>query len=233
MTSSRCRTRRPTGFTPSSPTPLEPRVVLSHAGHPAAHAAHAVAAVSAPPRLSPPWESFRSELNATVGVTPGVSVSPTVETATGYTVTIKANTHARGVAIASVVAPTQTFGNVVVTVRVVGPNKEAIAGVTPTSADILAAQETRAFAGNPLFQRAVVRQALPIEGSPEVVYPVFDRAVVQYFDDNIADLDNNANKVAADAFADVLDRAPGGITVNPSTASAQAGVGGAHQGRGR
>lgn len=201
---------------------LEARLVLSHVApvHAlGAAAARQRAAQAAAPNvgLSPPVYTLRSELNVTVGRTPGVAVGPVTQVSEGvYAINVTVQSRPRAVALASVLAPTIAFGNESVRVNVIGPGGNRVAPVVPTSPQQAAAQETTAFAGNRLFKNAVVAQASPL--SPPSVFPVFQPTVVQFYDDNLADLSRNTNLVAAQAFADVLDPRPGGIFVNPSTA---------------
>ena len=208
------RTIKTTAFLPAAPERMEPRVVLSRAPHLAA-----VAVLAPPANLSPPWYTIGNELQATVGKTPGVKVGEVVAGADGsYTVTIVTRNHARGVALASVLTANHDLGGVSLKVEVKNPAGQLVAGVIPTSAPRLAQLERQAFAGNRLFQSVVVRQATPVPGSSINVFPVFKQAVVQFYNDNLADLYQNQNMVAAAAFADVLNLSPGGISVNPSTA---------------
>ena len=195
---------------------LESRVVLSHVTH---HPATAVAAaVTSTPTLSPPWYSFRNELNDTVGKTPGVVVSPLVQDSDNqYEVEVSTKSNGRGLALASVLSLTVNFGGVTVQVHVVKPNGMSYTPVTPATAHQLGALEEAALSGNKMFKEVVVQQSSPF-GAAEDVYPVFTKSVVQYYNDNIADLYNNQNSVAADAFRDVLAPMPGGFIVNPSTA---------------
>ena len=210
---SRTLKTRSTSFLPGTPERLEPRVVLSRAPHLAG------VALAPPANLSPPWYTIGNELKATVVKTPGVKVSEVVAAADGsYTVTVVTRNQARGVALASVLRSSHTFGGVDVRVEVKNAAGHSVAGVTPTSAPRLAQLERQAFAGNKLLQGVVVRQATPVPGSSTSVYPVFRKSVVQFYNDNQADLYQNQNMVTADAFADVLDLNPGGISVNPSTA---------------
>ena len=190
-------------------------MVLSHvAHHPAALASAAISAT--PATLSPPWETFRSQLAATVGKTPGVKVGQLLERPGGYTVAVTVQGVARGDALATVLTGTKQIGNVGVEVEVQRPNGHRISGITPSSSRELAQIEESALDGNPMFKTVVVRASSPYS-SDETVYPVFTRSVVQFYNDDLTDLHGNANQVAAKAFANVLNLSPNQITVSPST----------------
>ena len=216
----------PTAPAPQATAPSPPRftfgsepVAFSFAT-PAALFPAAAPGATAPsaPALSPPWFTFRNELVATVGKTPGVAVSPLVEvTGNKLAVDVVTDDFLRGVALASVLAPAQEFGNLTVQVNVATTTGVTYTGVTPTSAEQAGLLETLALHGNPAFEKVAVQPATP-SGGPDEVFPVFTRTVVQFFDDNLADLYQNTNIVTAQAFRDVLAPEIGGIVVNPSTA---------------
>jgi hypothetical protein len=68
-----------------------------------------------------------------------------------------------------------------------------------TPREIAALYQT-AFRTNRLFNFAVVRASI----SFTAVYPVFKAQVIQFFNDDLSDLFNNFNQVAAFVFRDVL-----------------------------
>ncbi|HEY2159179.1 MAG TPA: hypothetical protein VGH33_26365, partial [Isosphaeraceae bacterium] len=169
------------------------------------------------PALSPPWDTFHSELVATVGKTPGVYVSPLVQFDSGhYVVGVATPDFARGVSLATILAGSHDFGGVNVTVRVTDYAGNDYGDLNLTTSAQVAQVEQIALAGNPLFSTVVVHPLFP--GQPDVVYPVFTKTVVQFFDDNLADAFQNFNAVTASAFGDVLAGSVGGVLVGPSTA---------------
>jgi hypothetical protein len=169
------------------------------------------------PELSPPWYTFRNELANTVGKSPGVWTSPLVQIDSGhYVVAVATPDFARGISLATIVAGSHDFGGVVVTVRVTDYAGNQYGDLNLTTSAQVAQVEQIALAGNPLFSTVVVHPLYP--GQPDVVFPVFSRSVVQFFNDNLADAYQNFNTVTASAFGDVLNGTVGGFIVDPSTA---------------
>jgi hypothetical protein len=209
--------RRRAEFRPAEIAGLEPRLVLSGAGH-------AVQALHAPPLvahaavgLTPPWYTLRSEMAATVGKTPGVAVGPLMPEAGGnYSLTVTVRNSSRASMLASVLAATHDYGHVHVQVTVQDTHGHVMTPVTPASANQLASFERSALSGNPLLKKVLVHPLF--EGSTPVVFPVFAKQVIQFTNDNLADSYHNYNATAAATFADVLADEAGGIGVSPSTA---------------
>jgi hypothetical protein len=163
--------------------------------------------------LSPPWYTFRNELAATVGQTPGVFVTPLVQIDDSHYIVAVATPNAeRGVSLATVLAGDHNFGGV--DVQVIATNYAGVRynSLPVTSTIQLAALERLALGGNPLLSYVVTPPAQPF-----VVFPVFTRSVVQFYDDNLADAYGNFNGVAADVFADVLSPSFGVIQVRTTT----------------
>lgn len=171
------------------------------------------------PTLSPPWFTFRDELAGTVGRSPGVFVSPLVQIDGGhYVVGVATQNFAQGVSLATILNRSVDFGGVTVTVRVTNYAGDDYGDLNLTTSAQVSQVEQIALGSSPLFSSVVVHPLFP--GQADVVYPVFTRSVVQFFNDNLADAFQNFNAVTADAFRDVLKGSVGGITVDPSTAKA-------------
>ena len=167
--------------------------------------------------LSPPWNTLWSKINATVGTTPGVKVSPLMQKNGGavYVVPIQAPT-AQAVAIASILPPTYKLGNITVEVAVTDEAGKPVIPSVPSSADQLAEQIRIALKGNPAFMEVVLK-TLPFSRRVSV-FPVFTRSVVQFFNDDLSDLYSNFNGVTADVYKDVLATPTGDFQLAPSTA---------------
>jgi hypothetical protein len=188
-------------FRPAEVSPLEQKLVLS------------TAAVG----LSPPWFTYRNEIAATVGRDPGVYVSPLVQIGNAYYVGVATNDALRGVSLATVLQRQADFGGVKVNVRVTNYAGIDYNAFIPTDANQVAALENFAFAGNPLYRGAVVKQVF--FGQP-TVFPVFTKSVVQFYDNNLADLYQNFNGVAANVVADIINgELADGVLIAPSTAN--------------
>jgi hypothetical protein len=167
------------------------------------------------PHLSAPWYTLWNEIKATIGNDSDVSVGDLDTSRSPFIVPIKVNNHDKAVAIASIMALHHQLGNVSVDVQVKDPNGTIVQPVTPSSAQALTELVQVALAKNNLFEKVVVKPLYP--GARDIVYPVFSKAVIQFYNDDLSDLYNNYNNVAASVFSDVLNPAPGGVSVYSST----------------
>ena len=137
-------------------------------------------------------------------------------TKTPYVTTITAGDDAQAKMLASVLTQVHQLGNVSVQVVVKNAQGQVVQPSTPSSAQELVQMLTTALKGNPLFTQAVAQELFP--SGPMNVFAVFTKSVIQFYNDNLADLYRNFNGVTASVFADVLMPAPGGISLLCSTA---------------
>ena len=158
--------------------------------------------------LPAPQYTLRSKIENSVGKTPSTTIGQLQMAAGGsYTLSITVQDHDQAVALASVMTLSHKIGNVAVDITVTDGNGMAVVPTMPANADDLAALVKSALKGNPLFHDVVVNN--PISGSA-VVYPVFEPYVIQFPNDDISDLYENFNGVAAAVFKDVLLLKAGG-----------------------
>jgi hypothetical protein len=141
-------------------------------------------------QLSPPWYTLWNEIKASIGNDPGVTVNP-------------------------LVTSQQPF---IVPIQVKNGSGQIVQPVIPSSPDELVKLTQTALTGNKWFVEVVKKAFSPMPHSPVVVYPVFSKAVIQFYNDDLSDLYNNYNNVVAFVFKDVLNPAPGGIMFYSSTA---------------
>ncbi|WP_082731903.1 hypothetical protein [Sporosarcina sp. HYO08] len=173
---------------------------------------------SALPQLSPPWVTYFNELKNSIDNDPLVSVVQLIGLPhdAGYLIPIIVQERKKARALATILELEKNFGNVPVYVAViydgavVDPLEES--GLTPQR--IVKVFE-EAFNTNRYFEFAVVERFTP---GTEAVYPVFSKRVIQFFNDDLSDLYNNFNAVAASVFKDVLREEINDIIINPSTA---------------
>ena len=169
--------------------------------------------------LSPPWYTLRNEIKCSVGYDRGVAVGPLDTTNTPYIVPIAVSGDDKAVALASIMNAEFPMGNITVAVQVKNSEGVVIKPKTPSSAEELGEMVKTAFGGNALFSEVVVQSFFP--GSPfKAVYAVFDKSVIQFYNDDLSDLYRNFNRVAAFVFREVLNPAPGGIALYCSTVEA-------------
>jgi hypothetical protein len=169
-------------------------------------------------QLSPPWYTLWNEINSSIGNDPRVTVAPLDTSQNPYSIVIQCEEHRQAVALVSLMLLQYSFGNVEVEVTVTDAAGDIVQPVVPTSAIELAKWVRRAFKTNNWFVDVHARSLLPPSNSFVVVYPIFARDVIQFFNDDLTDFYYNYNQVVAFVFQDVLQPTPGGITLNPSTA---------------
>lgn len=167
--------------------------------------------------LSPPWYTYWNKVNTILTADSKVTVSDLDTTSTPFTITVTVTRAAQAQALANVLAPTQAFGGVTVNLTVQS-GTTTYTPQAPADAAALVDDFKTAFAGNSLFVDVESRQASPFS-SVVLVYPIFTRSVVQFYNDNMADYFAKYNGVTADAALGILNTHPGGIGVLPSTAS--------------
>lgn len=166
-------------------------------------------------KLSPPWYTAWNEINAAIGKTPGIKVNPLVVKSNPTIVPIQVQNRNQAVALASILAPQI---NPYVTVQVTDGEGTVVAPAVPANAQELASMFQTALAGNPFLTTVQVRPFAPFPTSPAAVFPIFAPAVIQFYNDDISDFYGNFNATATSVFENILNTAPGGIQVLPSTA---------------
>lgn len=168
------------------------------------------------PQLSPPWYTLWNEINSSVGATPGVQVAPLDTSKMPYVTTLTVSDDMQAKMLASVLTPLHQLGNITVQVVVKNAQGQVVSPATPSSGEELVKMLTTGLKGNPYFVEAVAQELFP--HAPVVVFAVFTKSVIQFYNDNLSDLYRNFNGVTANVFADVLMPAPGNIRLLCSTA---------------
>lgn len=172
--------------------------------------------------LSPPWDTYYSKLKYSVGVTPGVNVGALIPINDSlYIVVVTVDSVPVGLALATLLKQEMQFDEVKVMVFV---QDQQGTQISPIPGSLTAFEIAQLFleslTGNAYFDNVVVRPFAP--GEPNAVYPVFKPEVIQFFDDNLADLYSNFNGVAADVFRDVMKDAISDVDILYSTTPKEA-----------
>jgi hypothetical protein len=123
--------------------------------------------------LSPPWYILWNEIRYTIGRDPGVQVDPLDTSTTPYLINIRVQDFAKAQALASVLIPARTFGNVGVAIHVAGATPAA-----PSSSGGLADTLRTAFETNPLFVSAYA-------SSSSTLIATFSKSIVQFCNDDL------------------------------------------------
>lgn len=166
-------------------------------------------------KLSPPWYITWNEVKAAVEKTPGVTVGPLDVSKQPYAVPITVQDHDQAVAMASILVPRD---GPYVTVQVTDGAGATVPPAAPANAEELASMFQTALAGNPYLAAVKIRPFGPFPESPLAVWPLFAPAVIQFYDDDTSDYFGNFSGTVAAVFQRILNPAPGGIRVCPSTA---------------
>lgn len=172
-------------------------------------------------RLSPPEATYFNEINFSIGNDPLVRVDPLRELPGGdFLITIHVQGKQKARALATLLVRSRRIGNFRILVRVKNMEGSMVQPILRTlSPREIATLYRAAFRTNRLFNFAVVRASL----SFTAVYPVFKAQVIQFFNDDLSDLYQNFNRVAAFVFRDVLRNTINRTPILFSTARRQTG----------
>lgn len=149
-------------------------------------------------KLSPPWYTIRNKINALFERDEQVTVGDLkVSNEGSYTLEIKSTNAIKLRAIEKIMKHEFDFGNVKLYVNFIYPNDRD--EDTVTSDDIRVA-----FMNNTILSDVV---DAPFGPNPEEmhVYVLFEKSVVQFYNDDISDLFGNYNGLAADIASEVFN----------------------------
>lgn len=141
-------------------------------------------------KLAPPWITLFNEIKAMFGNDPDITVEYNED---NNDIRLYVNGQEKADAITQLLPTERKYGNVVVKVTVVPANKLGKEKLSLFR---------KAFEGNPAFS-----YVKDIPGVFSVSYVVFKNKVVQFFDDNLGDINGNRStlyeEIARDIFEDV------------------------------
>ena len=142
-------------------------------------------------KLSSPWATYYKELKEMFGRDPEIKIMYDEEE---IKVRFYVDNFAKAEAISNLLPDEKTFGNVTLKIAVIPSNKE-LPAVEGTIFD-------KAFDGNPAYCYSV-----PIEGvfDNNLTYVVFAREVVQFFNDDMSDLNGLCTTLYEDIARDLFD----------------------------
>ncbi len=147
-------------------------------------------------RLVAPWFKLWNEIRYSIGEDPNVQIDPLNTNSSPYLISIHVSDSTKASALASILLPTYSFGNVTVNVQVDNSGTVVQPSALATNQDVNRAIN-RALATNTLFVGAFPTP----DGRIGVL---FARAIVQFFNDDSTELYSNFNASAAAVFKDVL-----------------------------
>lgn len=139
-------------------------------------------------KLSPPWITFVNEIKQLFAGDSEVKVKYDDE---NYTVSLYVDNTDKANALAKLIPQKKEFGNVVLNIEVIPANKEDL------SLDQLFQE---ALSGNPAMNMCISYDT-PFG---KVTYVVFEKKVVQFFNDQIDDINGNKSMLFQDIARDVF-----------------------------
>lgn len=140
-------------------------------------------------RLSSPWEIYHKEVVALFQEDEEIKVTFDEES---YELKLFVDNSRKADALAKLLPSEKTFGNVVVKISVVPSND----GKEETKASLI----EEAFAGNPAL-RYIYNAQTPFG---EFNYVVFESRVVQYFNDDMRDINGNKSTLYQELAKDII-----------------------------
>mgnify|MGYP006958179753 CR=1 FL=1 len=146
-------------------------------------------------KLASPWVQYYREIEALFGDDPDIKVLFDED---DLVVRLSVNDHDKADALTQLLPASKEFGNVTLYISVI-PNNEVAA---PSKISLL----KRAFHGNPAF--CYTASAEGLYSSP-IHYVVFANQVVQYFNDDLGDINGFCSTLYQDIAKDVLGESEG------------------------
>lgn len=146
-------------------------------------------------KLSPPWVTYANQMKAIFDGDPDVKILFDQEE---MTVNVYVANEAKAAALTQILPTEQAFGNVKLRVNVVPAN-------AAPGGDMYEDRFRTAFTGNPRYEYSETVTS-PLG---RFTYVVWAADVIQYFDDDLGDINGNATMVIADCARAVFRPEPG------------------------
>ena len=167
-------------------------------------------------KLSPPWYTYFNFLKYSIGKDRNVKVLDMKEISdVNYLIPVEVKDKDKARALATILVLHKNFGNIDVHTEVLHRGQVVKPHETPRNECGLIKIFEEALATNYYFE--YVRFAKIF--TAKIIFPVFKKEVIQFFNDDLSDLYNNFNGVAAAVFEEVLKSPINEIFIYPSTAT--------------
>lgn len=149
-------------------------------------------------KLSPPWTKFYKELEALFKDDPGIKMTfKEAENGSGYKIKLYVEGANKAEALSELLPKLKQFGNVTVSIEVIPANLN--------KEDIIQLYRA-AFEGNPAFSYAEAVTGISV---PNFNYIVFEPEVVQFFNDDLGDINGYCSTLYQEIAKDVFVERPG------------------------
>lgn len=159
-------------------------------------------------RLSAPWYTLWRKIYFTLSEDKDILVSGLNKEDGGYSITVTAKQMHTAYALSQIIKPVFEFGNVKVKVIIEHANVGALSEFK--SDEIFSEEEVglligAAFRGNKLFKGVIVIPRNEDSFFSGKVVALFDKEIIQFYNDDLTDIFGNYNEVAAYVFADIIN----------------------------
>jgi len=152
-------------------------------------------------KLSPPWNTYWSEVNGLFAADAQIKVSPLEETDGGYVMKIYVDDQDKYVALTNILPQKKVYGNVTLDIQLI-PADASLAAPLPKSIteDILDCYETALKDTG----RMVGKELVQVPGGAEIGYVITECGVYQFFNDDLTTLYGWKTITIEDLFKDVF-----------------------------
>lgn len=146
-------------------------------------------------KLSAPWTTFYREVEALFGEDPDIKI---VFDENDLVIRLLVEDPDKADALTQLLPTEKNFGNVTVSLSVIPANKD----VAPSKISLI----KRAFHGNPAYHYSASAEGI---FSNPIHYVVFANKVVQFFNDDLGDVNGNCSTLYQEIAKDVLGEGEG------------------------
>ena len=149
-------------------------------------------------KLQSPWIQFYDEIEVFFEEDPEVRV---IYDEDEYEIRLYVDDPQKAEALTNVLPTEKQYGNITLRVTVIPSNDTAVGDIPIIKSDIL-----QALSGNPIVEDFKVVTGI---FANDIIYVVFRKEVVQYFNDNLGDANGNCSTLYQDIAKRIFNEIPG------------------------
>ena len=169
-----------------------------------------------PVRLSPPQYTYFNFIKYSIGNDPCVDVLDIEETSdVDYLIPIHVHNYEKAQALATILELHKSIGNFNITIEIYHCDQPVAPIENIENINSLLRVFRKALKTNCYFEFVEAAETFP---GLKSIFPVFNKEIIQFFNDDLSDLFANFNGVAADVFREVIRSPINGTFINPTTA---------------
>ncbi|MDO5517754.1 MAG: hypothetical protein Q4F66_09370 [Clostridium sp.] len=155
--------------------------------------------------ITPPWYTLANKIKYTYGLSDLVQVNDLIDICNQYVLVINVFDNLVAQSLRQVLPETVVMGNIIINIVIFNNNgAEMTISNEEYTPETLSGLFNTALTGNPLFKNVVITDGLLTDAISDLVgdvVVVIDKAVVQFYNDDISELCSNFNEVASKVFA--------------------------------